>query len=219
MNPFVKKKLIEENLASKLSAAREDRHLSLEEVSAKISIKKEYLLALEQGNYELLPGGVYEKIFLKKYSAFLGLDAAATKKEYSGERKRAEENKDVFARKKIEKKHFLVVPKILKNIGLLILFLALLSYLVFCLKTSLSAPKIKIFFPPDNLMTTEKTIEVFGQASEKTQITINDKPILKSDLGIFKENVELKTGLNSITISAKNKYGSEQIIKKQILVK
>jgi hypothetical protein len=111
------------------------------------------------------------------------------------------------------------MPKILKNIFLAIGFLVLLSYLIFCLKTSLSAPKIKIFFPPNNLVTVEKSLEISGSASEKTQVSINGKQILKDDSGTFKEVVELKIGLNAITISARNKYGREQIIKKQILVK
>ncbi|MFA5248440.1 MAG: helix-turn-helix domain-containing protein [Patescibacteria group bacterium] len=219
MISFSKKPLTEESLASKLYLAREAGGIKLADAAIKLNIKPEYLEALEKGRYDLLPGGIYEKIFLKKYSSFLGLEFVAVEKEYAEERLWVSSNKDVFTKKKIEKKNFLAMPKILKNIFLAIGFLVLLSYLIFCLKTSLSAPKIKIFFPPNNLVTVEKSLEISGSASEKTQVSINGKQILKDDSGTFKEVVELKIGLNAITISARNKYGREQIIKKQILVK
>jgi cytoskeletal protein RodZ len=216
---FNKKKLTEENIAEKLRKIRENKQISLKEASLKLNIKQEYLAAIENNSSDRLPGGVYERLFLKKYSAFLGLNSKNVEKEYFAEKLKKTRTTDVFSRKKIEKKHFLEMPKILRNISLLIGFLILASYLIFCLKISFSAPNIKIFFPPDNLVTKEKNIEIYGQTSEKTQISINGKQITKNASGTFKEIVELKIGLNSITISGKNRYGQEKIIERQILVK
>lgn len=216
---FKKKNIAEENIASKLRAAREAKNISLPEAAAKLNIKEDYLFALEKNDRLTLPGGIYEKLFLKKYSSFLGLNSKTTEKEYEQEGLKKNSQTDIFAKKKIEKKHFLVIPKIVRNILLLFGFLLLSYYLVFCLKISLSSPKVEIFFPPENLVTNEKNLEISGRASEKTQITINGQQILKDDSGAFSETVELKTGLNSITIFAKNPYGREQIIQRQILVK
>lgn len=216
---FSKKILDEESVASKLRLARESKEIGLSEAATKLNIKEEYLSALEKGAYSLIPGGIYEKLFLKKYSHFLGLNPKAIEKERQKERTKKSDEEDVFSKKKIEKKHFIVMPKIFRNIAMVSGFLILSLYIVFCLKTSLSAPKVEIFFPPENLVTQEKNIEISGRASEKTQITVNEKTVLKDSSGIFKENLELKNGLNSITILAKNRYGQETIIKRDVLVK
>lgn len=52
---------------------REQRGLTLEEVSSRIRIDAKYLQALETGNIALLPEP-YMRAFLKTYASFLGLD-------------------------------------------------------------------------------------------------------------------------------------------------
>ena len=57
-----------------LREAREDLKNSLEDVAKSLKIKKEYLMALEEGNFDLLPGTTYVSGFLKSYTQYLGLN-------------------------------------------------------------------------------------------------------------------------------------------------
>ena len=57
-----------------LEEAREKANMSLEDVESSLRIKKEYLIALENGNFDLLPGTTYVSGFLKSYSQYLGLN-------------------------------------------------------------------------------------------------------------------------------------------------
>ena len=57
-----------------LQEAREKAKTSLEDAEASLRIKKEYLIALENGNFNLLPGTTYVSGFLKSYSQYLGLN-------------------------------------------------------------------------------------------------------------------------------------------------
>jgi len=58
-----------------LKEAREARGLTLEEVDENIKIRTKYLQAMEEEQFELLPGGpVYVRGFLKNYGRFLELD-------------------------------------------------------------------------------------------------------------------------------------------------
>jgi cytoskeletal protein RodZ len=210
----------EETLAEKLRAAREGKKIAIEFVAQKLAINQEYLSALEKGDYSRLPAGVYGKTYLKKYGAFLGLNWPPLEEKYNKERKFLnKENEDVFAKRKISKRELVVFPKILRNILVILFVAALLFYLGYYLKNSFSQPKIIIFSPANNLVTENNSVEIVGQADERTQIAINNKQILKDGAGNFKETVELKKGLNVITISAQNKYSRKKIIEKQILVK
>ena len=57
-----------------LREAREDLKNSLEDVAKSLRIKKEYLMALEEGNFDSLPGTTYVSGFLKSYTQSLGLN-------------------------------------------------------------------------------------------------------------------------------------------------
>jgi transcriptional regulator with XRE-family HTH domain len=219
---FIKNKIRQDEylVAEKLRAARIEQNLSLPDIAQKLGIRADYLEALENGNYEKIPTGVYEKTFLKKYAAFLGLNALKLAEKYQKERiGKSKENPDVFAKKRIRSSELLIFPKILKNILIVFFIAALFLYLGYYLKTSFSQPMVEILQPPDNLVTENNFVDIIGKADPKTQITINNKQILKDETGNFRETVELKKGINTITISAQNKYSRKKIIQKQILVK
>lgn len=58
-----------------LKQAREEQQLSLAEVERETKIRCRYLQALEEEDFDFLPGTVYVFGFLRNYAAFLGLDA------------------------------------------------------------------------------------------------------------------------------------------------
>ena len=61
-------------IGEELKAKREEKKLSLSEVSDQIHIKISYLEALERDDYEHMPVAIYTKNYIKKYGNFLGLD-------------------------------------------------------------------------------------------------------------------------------------------------
>ena len=63
-----------ESIGRYLREERELRNLSLEEVSKSTRIGKQFLNAIEEDRYELLPPAIYVKGYLAAYSRYLGLD-------------------------------------------------------------------------------------------------------------------------------------------------
>jgi len=63
-----------ESLGEKLRTARNERGLSLDQISHDINITTRYLEALETENFGVFPGEPYVIGFLKNYSAYLELD-------------------------------------------------------------------------------------------------------------------------------------------------
>ncbi len=61
-------------IGAALRKARTDRGKSIEEASRETRIRAEYLQALERERFDVLPGDVYVRGFLRSYSSYLGLD-------------------------------------------------------------------------------------------------------------------------------------------------
>lgn len=61
-------------IGSVLRYHRELRKLDLDFVAEQLKIRREYVVAMEQDQFDLLPEGVYRRSFLKAYARFLKLD-------------------------------------------------------------------------------------------------------------------------------------------------
>jgi hypothetical protein len=70
-------------LGSSLRDARVCRGIELAQVAAETQIRTRYLQALEDERFELLPGSVYAKGFLRAYADHLGLDGQLFVDEYN----------------------------------------------------------------------------------------------------------------------------------------
>jgi transcriptional regulator with XRE-family HTH domain len=68
-----------------LREARNRREISLAEVEAATRIRLRYLRAIESGEWDALPGGVYTRGFIRAYASFLGLDGERLANEYRRE--------------------------------------------------------------------------------------------------------------------------------------
>ncbi len=81
-----------------LSETRREQNLTLEEVADITRLRLNHLVALEAGDYENLPGGVYSEKILDTYANFLNLDLTGLKDIFE---------KESLAGKKIKKGAFL----------------------------------------------------------------------------------------------------------------
>jgi cytoskeletal protein RodZ len=60
-------------MASELKEAREKAGYTIEEVSKRLNIRKQYLVSIEEEKYEDMPGQIYVEGYKKMYYKFLGL--------------------------------------------------------------------------------------------------------------------------------------------------
>lgn len=70
-------------MGKRLKEAREYKGLTLEAVEEETKIRRKYLRALEEEQFQVLPGPVYAKAFLRTYTRFLGIDAEDVFENYS----------------------------------------------------------------------------------------------------------------------------------------
>ena len=70
------------SFGQKLKQEREKRNISLEQISVSTKIGIRMLQALEEDKFNQLPGGIFNKGFVRAYSRFLGLDEDQTIADY-----------------------------------------------------------------------------------------------------------------------------------------
>lgn len=71
-----------ESLSARLIREREQRHITLEEISASTKIRIHFLVAIEEERFEKLPGGIITKGFLRSYARCVGIDDDSVVAEY-----------------------------------------------------------------------------------------------------------------------------------------
>lgn len=74
-----------ESIAAVLKSQREQRKLSLSQVAADTRISTRHLESIEEGRFEDLPGGMYNRAFLRAYCERLGLDQSEMLERYESE--------------------------------------------------------------------------------------------------------------------------------------
>ncbi|OGF24961.1 hypothetical protein A2331_00270 [Candidatus Falkowbacteria bacterium RIFOXYB2_FULL_34_18] len=221
MNSFIKQKiLLEETLSDQLRTKRKKQGISLKEVASELKINVQYLEAMENNQLEKLPTGVYSKNFLKKYALFLNIDTKNFDNLLDGDDVSYQKKlrKNLFSKKIPEKHYFLCIPKIIKNIIIILIVLSFLVYLGFFINNIISPPKLFISYPEKDLTTDKKFIEITGITEQEVQIYINEDLVLVDVYGSFSKRISLKEGLNLISITAQKKYSKKNEIIRKILV-
>ena len=70
-------------LGEKLRQAREERGISISEVAEQTRISKQYLECIENNDYKILPGGIFNKGFLKSFAKYVGVDEQEALRDYT----------------------------------------------------------------------------------------------------------------------------------------
>lgn len=65
---------MEANIGEQLRQAREGRGIPLREISDQTRISMHYLEAIESNDYKRLPGGIFNRSFVKAYARYVGYD-------------------------------------------------------------------------------------------------------------------------------------------------
>ena len=72
-------------LGARLQQARTEKGLSIEDVQSITKIQKRYLIGLEEGNYDSMPGPFYIRAFVRQYAEAVGLSGEQLLIDYKNE--------------------------------------------------------------------------------------------------------------------------------------
>src|SRR5699024_1381740 len=82
------------DIGAKLKEARVAKGLSLESLQETTKIQKRYLIAIEEGNFQILPGKFYARAFIKEYANAVDLDPNELLEEHKEEVPKTEEQEE-----------------------------------------------------------------------------------------------------------------------------
>jgi cytoskeletal protein RodZ len=207
----------EQNVGQMLKARRQALRLSMAQVELATKIRGKFLAALESGDYSTLPNDIYSRGFVQHYANHLGLDGAFVAAHYVAERG-VEEAK---TRRPVMEKpvKFVFTSRILAAVSVLALAAAVLWYLLWQYSALAAPPSLDVTSPNSDQVLAGAVINVAGHATQGTDVTVNDSPVLTDTDGNFSEKVALQDGVNPIRVVAKSKLGKSTTVTRNVLAK
>ncbi len=215
MSDFQRKKITAETVAEKLRSLREKSSLSVEELSEQTGIRAIYIRALEEGDFDSLPSPVYVRGFitacarvlkadprplLRAYGREIGLRSAGNKKKSS----RKEESVPLLRRVTLSRPW--VAENVLWFVSALVVLATFGWYLYGVYFTFAAEPPLTIHSPANGVTLRDPTVKIIGDTDASAKVTINGREVVVGRDGSFVEELSLGFGVNTLIISAVNRF-------------
>jgi len=188
--------------------------LTLEQAAEDTRIREKFLRALENGDYQTLPGAVYTKGFLRNYAEYLKLDPDALILQFQSERGTPETPRSFAPMKPIMRRAVILTPAVLVPVVVLAAVGLFLAYLYYQFTTFAVLPRLEIDEPAGDAIVQVAEYNVRGRTVPEGRITIRVQPggetipgVRASSDGVFGARVPLKQGANHVEIQVLDATG------------
>ena len=204
-----------------LRNAREKAHFTLEDLAKDTHIKLEYLIALEENNFDVLPAATFIKAYIRNYARIFDLDEkplfAILRRDYE-ESVKGQLIPREFLYPQLKKKT-LWSPIHLIFLSVMLVFVVFFSYAAWQW-FQLSRPPALILTSPTEDAEVASRIIFKGKTKADAILTINSAPVALREDGSFETELYLpQEGTNTVTIKASDKNGKSTVLQRSIQVK
>jgi len=201
-------------LGDALRLQREAMGVTLPQAAEDTRIREKFLLAIESGDYQSLPGTVYTKGFLRNYAGYLNLNAEETLALYTGERGGSEPARTFAPMRPLVKRSFIFTPTVLVPVVVLAGVVLFIAYVYYQFTNFAVAPHVDITDPPGDAVSQVAEYLVKGRTNPDGRITVRVSPgqdtlndIHPARDGTFSVTVPLKPGPNHVEIQVLDPAG------------
>jgi len=153
------------------SSARKSKRISVKKASEDLLINRENLEAIEASDWQSLPEPPFAQGFVRSYAEYLSLDVEHTlalfRREYD-ELKYQGKNTAFSA-----KKRFYLTPARFASFLTIVVILIFIGYLVLQYLSVLSAPKLEVVSPADDLTTSIPVVAISGRTESGATVAVN----------------------------------------------
>ncbi len=199
----------QERICLRLKNLREQKGISLQEMSDRLKMSSTHILALEECRSKDLPfAPIYKKKLVKQYCHIVDADYKKLVHQF------VEEELEQHILPKIEtslsKKGIHAwynLPFLFRLSAALVVSLVFFTYLGLQVKQIIEPPELDLFSPVNGMITADANLQIRGQTDKEVKVMINGKEIKNSEQGIFDETLSLSPGVNTLVISAEQKHG------------
>lgn len=176
---------------------------------SRLKIRQDYLEALENDQFDRLPGDVYAKRFIKAYASAVGLEGGGLVAEFDQVAGRHSPKIKIISNWQPER--FSITPKFLLGVTAALTIGGVFSYILFQLNRFSSPPQLEIISPVDGLQVVSDTIDIIGQASPGSIVFINSESVAQQLDGSFSQPVAVTEGVNTLSVIAKNRFNKQTV--------
>jgi len=211
------------SIGSLLRGARQEQNLTLEEAAKQTRIPIDYIRAFEDDDHWRHADIAYTRLYLKAYAEFLGYNATTLLSLYKKERsqKVGDNLRDTANRaptRELPAWAMMVAPRMIQGAFVVLFILATATYFGYEFKRMIAPPTISLYTPHDGLVTSDRSIEVTGHAEKEVGIRINGKSISPDGKGNFTDTVELREGVNIITVKSSKQHSKDMTYTRRVIV-
>ncbi len=196
-------------VGSLLRETRIQKRYTLEHVEAVTKIRVKFLTAIEADDLSRLPTPAITRGFVHNYAEFLGLDSrvvlAILRRQTSEVSKTSLLPKGMV--EPLNHSPFQLTPGKFLVLLVGVLVVAFLLYFALQFRQIRQPPSLAIDAPKDQLIASQKRIDVIGKTDPDATVTINGVSVLVRGDGRFFDTIALDSGVNKITISATSRFG------------
>jgi cytoskeletal protein RodZ len=202
-----------------LKETRVKKAVDFEEIEKKTKIRTKYLQAIENDDYQQLPGGkVVARGFIKNYGEYLGLSSknllASFRRDFGQEQKGQVLPRGIY--RPLGKIGFSWTPKATIMAIVLFFFCLFLSFLGYEFFLFLGPPKLQLTTPSENQVVQASVIEVKGKSDNDASVYLNEALISLDEEGNFSELINLTPGENLIRVEAVSRRGKKSVIERKV---
>lgn len=194
------------------------KNLSLADVSRRIKIKEPFLAAIERGEYNKLPSPAYAKGFVTNYASFLGLPrtevVALFRREFD-EKRAIKVLPDSMTREQKVLSGIRIQDSLLVIGGLIVLFI---GFLLFQYRAAFISPPLTVTSPKDGAAFSQN-VTVSGKTDSDATVIVNNEAIALDNNGEFTKQLAFFPGKAEVVIKARNRFGKETTVTREITIK
>ncbi len=203
------------SLGQTIKDIRNEGGLTLAELERETKIKKSFLSAIEEGQWQDLPEYPVVQGFVRSVAHVLDIDEnlllALLRRDYPKKDLRITPKPDVRNR-------FIWSPKWTLLVSVSVVIIAIIGYLGVQYKHFVSPPELIIMRPLEGATITNSPYHVEGKTTPDASVTVNNQPTLVSDNGDFSTDIEVAKETSEITVKATSRSGKETEVKKKVKV-
>ncbi len=194
-------------LGETLRAQREKKGITLEQAASDTRIREKFLKALEDSDYQTLPGTVYTKGFLRNYAEYLELDTEEMVVQFHQERDQPDVPRSFKPMSPIMRRSLIFTPAVFVPVIVLAGIVLFVSYLYYQFVSFAVPPQIDVIEPPADAIAQSADFVVKGRTVPDGRVTVQvfPGPLTVADIhpnsdGTFSVNVQLNPGSNHIVV-------------------
>ena len=207
-----------QTLGKKLRALRRGQAVSMDMMVQATHVQRKYLVALEKGDYPVLPEPLYTRNFIRSYARVLHADEDYFLELYEEECGLCDlVEPSRTPRQRMRRVKLLVWNRFVK-IGLVgLVACAILFYLGSQIRSITAPPDVLLFSPADEMISSQAIILVEGLVDGEATVYVNGEQVVVSEDSSFATDIDLESGLNVITVEAERRYSRRAVLERRVV--